>query len=111
MNLSEQFEKETGLDVFITGREDGDYYSGLYVDWLENKLNALSVSLEAGKMQVNLDNATSDENSNVIFTIEPPSTGSQKCVGCGGWITSPSLIWINNNGPYCASCFKEGASR
>ena len=35
--MGENFEGEK----FITGREGGDYYSGFYVDWLEEKVNTV----------------------------------------------------------------------
>jgi hypothetical protein len=42
----------------------------------------------------------------VTYEPWPPTSGSQRCLGCFGWICSV-MYYIENEGPYCPPCWRK----
>ena len=40
----------------------------------------------------------------VVHSFEPPTTGSQKCDGCFGWIVGP-LSYVAEGKRFCPKCW------
>ena len=45
--------------------------------------------------------------ASVVHQQWPPTTGSQRCVRCTGWIIVSQSFWIGHEGPICPHCFSQ----